>query len=136
MKAVGLDGKTYPWNITKYTGHSSCSKLHERARAILKNLFPYDIAYEEVVLPGIKTEITNKALIADFYIHSLRLMLEVQGEQHYKFVQFFHNNKLEFFRAKKLDQLKKQWCEINNITLIELPFNETDDEWIKRIRSR
>lgn len=136
MKAIGLDGKEYPWNVVKYTGKEACSSYHLRARNLLNKLYPYDIAYEEVVLPGIKTEISNRVLVADFYIIRLKLMIEVQGEQHYKFVQFFHANKLEFFRAKRLDSLKKQWCELNGITLVELPYNETDEEWAVRIRDR
>ena len=136
MKITGLDGKIYAWNFTKYnTSRADCSILHSRARILLHNLFPYDLIYEEVVLPGMKHEIVQRSLIADFYIHAPRLMIEVQGEQHNKFVQFFHSNKLEYFRAKQLDSLKKQWCIINNITLIELPHDESDPYWENRIRN-
>ena len=134
MKIIGLDNKEYSWRFTKYNRQrEDCSLLHLRARKILYDLFPFDIIYEEVVLPGIYTEINIKSLIADFYIHRPRLMIEVQGEQHYNFNRFFYGNKLEYFRARKLDTLKKKWCQINNITLIELPYNETDEQWRKKI---
>ena len=136
MKIKGLDGKEYPWNFTKYnTGRMDCSKLHLQARILLCNLFPYDGIYEEVVLPGIKHEIVQRSLIADFYIHAPRLIIEVQGEQHYKFVNFFHISRAEYFRAKKLDSLKHQWCALNEITLVELPFNQVDN-WLDIIRNR
>jgi hypothetical protein len=137
MKVVGLDQKEYSINIVKYNRQlDSCSSLHLRARKLLALLFPYDNIYEEVVLPGIKTEINNKSLVIDFYIHFQRIAVEVQGEQHSKFTPFFHGNKLEFFRAKRLDNLKRQWCDKNNIVLLELPYNEIDEQWSQRIRNR
>ena len=136
MKVIGLDNKKYTWNFTKHKQiNTNCSDLHWRARKLLWTLFPFDIIYEEVTIPGIKSEITHKSLIADFYIHTYRLMIEVQGEQHYKFSQFFHNNQLMFFRAQKLDKLKYKWCKLNKIHLIELPYNKTDDEWLVIIRN-
>ena len=135
MKVIGIDGKEYSWNFTHARLKArKPSKLHLRARDILKRVFPYDIIYEEVAIPGIKTDINSRPLFADFYIHAPRLMIEVQGEQHYKFIQFFHTNKLQFFRAAKLDRLKHQWCELNGIDLIALPYNESDEEWYNRIR--
>jgi hypothetical protein len=137
MKVIGLDNKEYTINIVRYNNQSAtCSSLHLRARKLLAQLFPYEQIYEEVTLPGIKTEINNRPLILDFYIHFYRIAVEVQGEQHYGFSKFFHTNKLEFFRAKKLDNLKKQWCGINSISLIELPYDETDEQWFNRIRNR
>ena len=137
MQITGLDGKTYAWNFSKYNKQGeNCSIIHSRARILLHNLFPYDIIHEEVSLPGIRNEVVNKALQLDFYINSQKLAIEVQGEQHYKHTKFFHTNKLEFFRARKLDSLKRQWCQINGITLIELPYNESDEQWTQAIRNR
>lgn len=130
MKVIGLDQKEYSLNLVRYNKpRENCSSYHLRARTLLKQLFPYDIIFEEVVLPGIKTEIANRPLLLDFYINSQKLAIEIHGEQHYKHVKFFHSNKLEFFRARKLDNLKRQWCSINKIRLIELPYNKDNKEW-------
>lgn len=135
MKIIGLDQKEYSLNLVKYNKpRDNCSTLHSRARILLHNLFPYDIIFEEIVLPGIKSEIAIRPLILDFYINSPKLAVEVQGQQHYQHVQFFHTNKLEFFRSRKLDSLKKQWCQLNNIKLVELPYNLSDNEWEDLIR--
>ena len=137
MKIIGLDNREYSWNFGKYsTPSSNPSSLHLRARLLLKTMFPYDVVGEELVIPGIKTEINNRPLLLDFYIHSIRLALEIQGRQHSEFVSFFHGNKLEFFRSKRLDNLKRQWCVINHITIIELPHDFSDLEWENRIRNR
>ena len=137
MKVIGLDQKEYSLNLVKYNQQrESCSSLHLRARILLRQLFPYDIIFEEMILPGIKSEIVIRSLILDFYINSQKLAIEVQGEQHYKHINFFHTNKLEYFRAKKLDNLKKQWCAINNIRLVELPYNQNDEQWTSIIRGK
>lgn len=134
MKVKGLDGKTYQW---KLVGHVPLgddiqrrSQYHLQARDLLTELFSMDRILEEVPLPG-----TN-GLTADFFIPANKLMIEVHGEQHYQFVPHFHINLLGFFGSKKRDANKRQWCEINNICLIELPHFEETHEWRRRIINR
>lgn len=62
-------------------------------------------------------------------------MVEVHGEQHYSYVQRFHENFLGFLKSKQRDEQKLEWAEINNIDLIELPHYETDDEWKRRLQT-
>lgn len=135
MKVIGLNGQEHYWNFIKYKPHKKCSKLHLRARKLLTKEFPCEIIYEELALPGTKTE-RQTTLFADFFIPTKYIIIEVQGEQHYKFNNFFYDNKLEFFQAQSRDRNKKEWCQINNILLIELPFNENDQQWLQRIRNR
>ena len=40
---------------------------------------------------------------------------------------------LGFIKAQKRDKEKIEWCELNCIKYIELPFNENTEEWTKRI---
>ena len=136
MKILGLDGKEYSWNVTKYKGHEKCSKLHARARIILTKEFSCDIIYEELTLPGTKNERQSRPLFADFFVAGRSLVVEVQGEQHYKFNDYFFENKIEFYKAQARDRSKQEWCKLNNFTLICLPYNETDIQWLERIRDR
>lgn len=135
MKVTGLDGREYTWNLSKYMSDNNAklqSKLHVQVRALLKEMFPSDIVLEELTLPG-----TGKtALYADFYIHTYRLMVEVNGEQHYKFNKFFHQNKANFMKSIQRDNLKKEWAERNGIVVVELPYNETLEEWRQKIEQR
>lgn len=131
MKFKGLDGQEYAVTLVdKQRG--AVSSYHERARHLLTKLYPFDKFFEEVTLPGSKTE-KNKVLYADFYCHSKKLMIEVQGEQHGKFNSFFYSSKLDFLKAQARDKNKKQWCTVNGITLVELPYNESDEQWTKRL---
>jgi len=131
---IGLDGKKYRWNLLKYNKESKhCSKLHIRARQLLKKLFKFEVILEEVLLPGSKILARAHPLRGDFYIDSRKIMIEIHGEQHYKFNPHFYKTKLDFIRAQACDRDKKLWCSVNAIRLIELPYDENNTEWEKRI---
>ena len=139
MKVLGLDGREHSWNLTKSKyrfGKKKCSKNHKKARFVLKDLFPHDIILEEVTLPGSTTTARKKPLYADFFLPSQNLIIEVHGEQHYTYNNFFYKTKQEFYRAKARDRDKSRWFEINSITLITLSYLETEDEWRERIINR
>lgn len=133
MKVFGLDGKEYSWNLVNRTSRANFSDLHKKAKKLLKELFPLDTLIEEIALPGTKTTLRKQFLFADFFIPQQRLIVEVQGEQHYKDNRHFFPTKMDFFKAQARDRDKRSWCEINNIRLVELPFSEDEDEWTKRI---
>ena len=127
MKVLGLDGKEYSWSIQKKPYRNKCSSYHKLVRELLKDMFSMEIILEEVVLPG------SGNLTCDFYINSLKLMVEVHGEQHYYFSAHFHDSKQDFLKGVKRDKKKREWCDINNIVLVELPYKESLDEWKRRI---
>ena len=131
----GLDGREYSWNPS--ANEAKCSKrssLHIKAKDLLDKLFPYDRILEEVSLPGSKTERRRSTLRADLFIPNRNLIIEVHGEQHYKFNKFFYKDKLSFYRAKARDSEKKEWCHLNDITLIEFNYNEDLDDWRRKIK--
>jgi hypothetical protein len=92
----------------------------------LRFLFPAYRILEEVPLPGIN-------LTADFFIPIQNKIIEVHGEQHYKYVPHFHGTYLGFARSRANDRKKREWCELNNLEYIELPHNESENEWKTRI---
>tara|TARA_R110000744_G_scaffold3161_1_gene12261 strand:+ start:3967 stop:4380 length:414 start_codon:yes stop_codon:yes gene_type:complete len=132
MDIFGLDGKAYKWNPSRSqasVSEKNRSSLHKKARILLKDLFTYDRILEEVTLPGTKTASRKSILYADFYIPNRDLVIEVHGEQHFKFNSFFYKDKLSFFKAKARDNDKRAWCKLNRITMIELNYNESEGEW-------
>ena len=68
-----------------------------------------------------------------FFIPNRNLIIEVHGEQHFKFNSFHYTSKLSFFKAKARDRDKKEWCDLNDITIIEFNFNEDVDDWRRKI---
>lgn len=71
----------------------------------------------------------------DFYIKSMNLAIEVQGDQHFIFVEFFHKKTENFEKQKRIDQDKKDLCYGAGIELIEVSTFEDADNLIRRIQS-
>jgi very-short-patch-repair endonuclease len=134
MKIKGLDGKLHTWSLTNHVPLKDAtrprSELHKQVRELLLELYPIERILEEVPLPG------SGGLSADFYIPGSKLIVEAHGRQHYEFVQMFHRDMFGFIEHKKRDKRKREWAEINNITVVELPYNEDINEWRKRILHR
>jgi hypothetical protein len=57
----------------------------------------------------------------DCYSPKLKLGVEYNGAQHYKFIPHFHKNKEAFRNQQYRDELKRRMCDDNNVTLIEVP---------------
>ncbi len=136
MKIRDLDNEIQKWNLNGYVINASDmrprSKLHLRARNILVDLFPTVQILEEVAVPITRRE----KLFFDFYINTIKLVIEVHGQQHYKFNSLFHTSAQDFAKQRKRDSRKSEWCEYNNITYVELPYNESDEEWQLKIKQR
>ena len=58
----------------------------------------------------------------DCFNRELRIAVEYNGIQHYKFTPYFHKNKEAFLNQKYRDQMKRQKCQQNGILLIEVPY--------------
>lgn len=131
MIVKDLDGNNQKWSfVGKLQNYRlNQSSLHKNARELLKQIYPTIPILEEVGIPLRRGE----NLYLDFYIPLLRKAVEVHGEQHYKFVAHYHDNTMGFLKHKKRDADKQEWCELNNIEYIELPFSESEEEWKARI---
>lgn len=136
MRVRDLHGNVSTWkpvgDIVAASDSRSRSKLHVEARKILYELFPTMRILEEV---PIKPRTINTQYL-DFYISQIKIAVEVHGQQHYKFNSMFHASAQDFLHQKRKDADKKDWCEINNITYIELPYNKKVEEWKEIIQSR
>jgi len=92
----------------------SRSKMQFETKQFLKNYWGNHIVFEEFPVAGTK-------LSLDFYNANKRVAVEVQGEQHTKYVPFFHGkNKVNYLNQLQRDRDKLKFCEINNISLVEI----------------
>lgn len=104
------------------------SKLHLEARRILTDCFPLSEILEEPPIRIFKKEIAY----FDFLMPREKLCVEVQGQQHYTYSDFFHGNKRRFFKQIQKDNRKKEWAELNGFRFLALRFDE-EKEWQTKI---
>lgn len=134
MNVIDLDNNVVSWHLT---GHISKGRLankssfHLAARKLLIENYPTLQILEEVPIQIRRSE----TLYLDFYLPLIKLCIEVHGEQHFKFVPFYHNSALNFLKAKRRDEDKKTWCEKNNIRYIMLAYNEDIDTWKDKLKN-
>ena len=135
MNVKTLDNKDIKWRIKGHctntmssSGHKSAG--HETTRELIREIFPTYSAYEEVGIPVLR----HKFLYLDFYIPQKNLAIEVHGEQHFKYIPFFHQNKIGFMQSQKNDRMKSEWCIQNGVKLVVLNYNEDVEEWNKKLK--
>lgn len=134
MQVKDLDGNIQSWHLTGYIAKGRLdnkSSFHLNARELLANLFPTLQILEEVPIPLRRSE----TLYLDFYLPLKKMSIEVHGEQHYKFIPFYHGNMLNFLKSQRRDKEKEEWCEINGIKYLALPYNEKIEQWRERLEN-
>ena len=91
----------------------SRSKFQKNVKDFLKDYWLHDVVFEEFRIVGTR-------LSLDFYNANKKIAVEVQGDQHIRYVKHFHKNRLKYLEQLKRDQKKLDFCEINDIKLVEI----------------
>jgi hypothetical protein len=95
------------------------SKLQETTASLLHQHFGrFEI--KENYRPDWLTNGEGNRIELDFYLPELNIAIEVNGNQHYHYNPFFHNEYSDFEKQKRHDDIKKAVCQRKKITLIEL----------------
>ena len=93
---------------------SSRSKRQKAVKDFLKDYWYHHVTFEEFPVVGTR-------LSLDFYNANKRVAVEVQGAQHTKYNKFFHGGHINnYFEQLKRDQMKADFCKINDIILVEI----------------
>lgn len=108
-------------NMTVEESNKFESKGEKIARKCLQDI--YGLPFKNVRLNDIKNPNTNKNLEIDCYNPDLKIGLEYHGQNHYKFIPFFHKTREEFEDSQKRDFWKSQMCNKLGIVLIIVPYN-------------
>ncbi len=97
------------------------SKGEAECRRVLQYLFKrrFDKARPDFLRNPVTGGHFNLEL--DCFDPELKIAVEYNGVQHYKYVPYFHKNKEAFLNQKYRDQMKRQKCKENGILLIEVP---------------
>ncbi|NVM55630.1 MAG: hypothetical protein HWN66_18160 [Candidatus Helarchaeota archaeon] len=109
-----ITGKEGTWCPECSEGRSErvCRSIFE---TIFKDKFPK-------VRPDWLVNDRGNQMELDGYNQKLALAFEYQGFQHYHFVEFFHETEGDFKQRVADDEKKRELCDQNGITLIEIPY--------------
>lgn len=92
--------------LDKY--HIPYQKEYRFSNCVYKNQLPFDFAI--------------------FYpTGELKCLIEYDGEQHFKFVKHWHGDEEGFKLQQLRDKIKTDFCKINHIKLIRIPYTEFDN---------
>ena len=103
---------------------SGCPKCSEsKGERIIRNwLEKHKFYYErQCRLPGLKH------YPYDFYLPKFNLLIEYNGEQHYKELPFFHRKQGSFENQLMRDSIKKDYAEKEGYELLVIPFWEQNN---------
>lgn len=99
--------------------------------------------FDEAKIPY-KTEVSfsdlkgkNKQLLrfdfAVFNQQQLLFLLEVDGQQHFKYIPYFHKTYSKFKRQKEWDRRKNAYCLSHNIPLLRIPYWDLENLTLEKI---
>lgn len=91
----------------------SRSKFQTNVKRFIVKYWSGNVVFEEFPIVGTR-------LTLDFYNANKRVAIEVQGKQHTQYVEFFHQDRINYLHQLKRDQKKERFCEINNIKLVTI----------------
>lgn len=99
---------------------SSAGTKEERCRRILEKIF--GLPFHKVRPKWLLSD-KDVPLELDCYNEELKLALEYNGEQHYKFPNAFHKTEEAYLRYRQNDKRKRDICTEKGINLITVPFH-------------
>jgi len=118
----------------KGTGRVKSKKLGEKkCREIIQQLFGRD--FPSVRPNFLKNPKTGRNLECDMINEELKLVIERNGEQHYKFTPYFHKTPQDFSDQQYRDQIKKQLLYANNYRLIIVPYTVSENNLEEYLRN-
>lgn len=115
MEVKLLNGQTTKVRLkNRYTKGKSCrSKFQSEVGDQIIEDYPNCVVYQEVHVPG-------ENLFLDFFVPAHNLVVECHGRQHTTHIRFFHKTVKAFHEQQGRDNRKRQWCELNDLRLVEL----------------
>jgi hypothetical protein len=116
-KEIQIENRPSQYPMRNEDGCKSALQYTTGQQVKLK--YPFDPILEDVYIP-------ECGFYFDFWLPKRKIAVEIQGEQHNKFVKFFHKNEAGFREHQERDQRKKDFCRLNSIKLIEI---FTEDDW-------
>jgi len=107
--------------VSSHTMSCGCKRSSKWEEFIAEYLSIKSVDYEREKIFDDCYSNKNMPLRFDFYLPSYNMIIEYDGEQHYKPVKKFGGEQA-FKRLQENDGIKNKYCETNNIKLIRLNY--------------
>lgn len=147
-----IDNRTSHWNtkcicgielivaygdlVNQHIG--SCKNCKRKSRGegkIEQILLNNHIQFEtQKSFPSCRFKDTGHLARFDFYLPKYNVIIEYDGEQHFKSNKTGWYTKDYFLARAKKDKYKTEWCQENNIHLIRIPYTKYDELSIEMIK--
>lgn len=117
-------------------GHAtSCGCIKSKGESTIKNILDKNnIEYKtEYIFRDLFDKGYLRFDFAIFKEEKLLGLIEFQGEQHTRFSSSGWNNKENFIKLKKCDNMKKEYCQKNNIKIFFINYNDNIELKLKEI---
>ena len=94
---------------------------------IFKWLSEHAIPFEtQKVIPNENMFCKRHYLTVDFYLPDLNMIIEMNGEQHYQYVEHFHTKVWTLEDQQIRDDTLRAYCKTHRINLLEIKYDEID----------
>lgn len=112
------------WNSFLTTNCPSCHSVESVQEKEVRNIL-------ELIFPGYKFPKVRPLFLKgnrehplelDCYNEKLKIAVEVQGQQHYRYTKHFHRNQEGFRRLHLRDERKRFLCKYHGIKLVRVPY--------------
>ena len=97
------------------------SKGEQICRQVMEEL--YNKPFPTIRPDFLKNPETKRNLELDCYNDELKLAVEYNGVQHYKWPNFTNQSKEDFIKQVRRDKYKVEACDANGVYLITVPYN-------------
>ena len=112
-----------PYSILSGCGCPQCNES-KGERSIRQWLQLHNIAY--ISQKSFSDCRDKKPLPFDYYLPDYNTVIEYDGEQHYRPVEFFGGTK-HFEKVSYHDRIKNDYCKAHNISLLRIPYFKNVD---------
>ena len=121
MRLFDVNGKLVEQNVAKYfvKWDGQCrSKIQFAVKQFLKPYWKSHMVYEEFPCFGSRLQV-------DILNITMKIAIEVNGNQHESYNPFFHNGSpANYLKGFKNDYKKFQWLQRNNFKVVEITEKE------------
>lgn len=114
-----IDNKTYLISPKLYKikwAGKSASNFEWQGKKFFYYLWKDDLCCEEFPCRPRR----NDRFRIDLFNFTKKIAVEFHGDQHVKEVKHYHREEDDFWKGVERDELKRQWCEVNKVQLIEI----------------